>query len=87
VPRLSFGTVGAPRGNAWVLEAVGTTRLVARLDMSDRGAGPHDVAVDSRSLSLPSGLTLEGLSPARVRVDLTATSTSARPAKEREPSP
>jgi DNA integrity scanning protein DisA with diadenylate cyclase activity len=85
VSGLSAATVEVRlRGSAWVLESIGTTRLVARFDLSDRGEGTHDVAVDPRALNLPSGLTIEGLSPESVRINLTASSTSGRPGKGRE---
>jgi DNA integrity scanning protein DisA with diadenylate cyclase activity len=85
VSRLSAATVEVRlRGSAWVIESIATTRLVARLDLGDRGEGTHDVAVDPRALNLPSGLTIEGLSPERVRIDLTASSTNGRPREGRE---
>jgi DNA integrity scanning protein DisA with diadenylate cyclase activity len=85
VSRLSAATVEVRlRGSAWVLESIATTRLVARLDLGDRGEGTHDVAVDPRALNLPSGLTIEGLSPERVRIDLRASSTDVLPRKGRE---
>jgi DNA integrity scanning protein DisA with diadenylate cyclase activity len=85
VSRLSAATVEVRlRGRAWVLESIGTTRLVARLDLGDRGEGAHDVAVDPHALNLPSGLTIEGLSPERIRIDLTTSKASSRPHQRRE---
>jgi len=58
------------RGSAWMLDSAATARLVARLDLGGRGAGVHEIRVDPQTLSLPPGLSVEAVSPERVRVEL-----------------
>jgi uncharacterized protein (TIGR00159 family) len=58
------------QGRAWVLDSAGTTRLLARVDLDGLGAGAHEVPVDRAAFSLPPGLSVAGLSPERVRVEL-----------------
>ena len=58
------------RGNAWLMDSVGLTRLVASFNLHSARAGTASLPVDSGNLNLPPGIVMERVSPATVTVAL-----------------
>jgi len=58
------------RGNAWLMDTAGLTRLVASFNLRGARAGNASLPVDSGNLNLPPGIVVERVSPARVTVAL-----------------
>lgn len=58
------------RGSAWLMDSVSLTRLVASFNLRDARAGTANLPVSSGNLSLPPGIVVERVSPARVTVRL-----------------
>jgi len=58
------------RGSTWLVDSLSSASLVARLDLTGSGEGTKTIALSGRVLRLPPGVTVEGMSPASVRIRL-----------------
>jgi diadenylate cyclase len=68
-------------GSSWLLTSVDPRSLVLRVSMAEMKEGMHTVALQTNALTLPFGVTVDGVSPERISVGLARQS---NPARERE---
>lgn len=59
------------RGNPWLMDSVGLTKLVAHLSLQGAREGLHTLSVSPDALDLPPGILMERVSPRRLSVHLT----------------
>jgi diadenylate cyclase len=58
------------RGNTWSLNAARLSRLVAHFKIRNSGTGTHEFTVNSNSVDLPPGISLESATPSEVSVQI-----------------
>lgn len=59
------------RGSAWLMDSVSLTRMVAHFNMSGAHTGSSQITVGSGNMTLPPGIAMESVSPAKINVRLT----------------
>jgi DNA integrity scanning protein DisA with diadenylate cyclase activity len=58
------------RGNTWLMDSVGLSKMVARLSLRDAREGIHILSISPDALDLPPGIVMERVTPRRLSVHL-----------------
>jgi diadenylate cyclase len=65
------------RGSPWIMDSVSMSRLIAIFNLRSLRPGWHNLALAANTLDLPPGIVVDRVTPAKIRVQLSASRSGA----------